>query len=495
MKQSAHVSVSYENKIPETNLPGLGIVFVVAKTPKGSYQDPKQLINSKGQLELYFGEESANYPHMRYLKDILNEGGRLRIARILGTGYSLASATVQKGSDDYFALTAQNPGMYYNNLEVIVSAATDGDPAHFDLRIKDTTSGQTEFYPNIDPSQDVGSATGHTYLKDVEDKSTLVTVTYKDLTTITGIPDLGTTSFAGGGDGGSLSISDYENALSSFDNYEDGYYLVFPGEDDDSLTGIDSKGVTYASGREDIIYVGNIPNSLTTSSQIKGFLNGLGITSRYTVFSGGGLKINDDNGTEQEILSHSAATGFMAKVSANKGVWISPAGTQAGSLLTGHGVVNNFGAPNLLDDLHGITNAGGNMIVKKGGLIYIKDAYTMSQDSVDKYISVVMLDIYMRKLLVPVFESALWKQNDQPTWEQLYYQCKPYLDDLVDQGAIRNYDYNGDQFNSDPANWETNLPQDVANGIYKVKLWISTISPMVEIQLTISKTADGVTIQ
>jgi len=215
-------------------------------------------------------------------------------------------------------------------------------------------------------------------------------------------------------------------------------------------------------------------------------------SSRYTAFVGGGLKVVEGRDTVN-TLTHAAVVGHMCKAQGVKGVWNSPAGTQAGTLSTGVGVVNNFAAVSKFNELNAIANAGGDMVLHKNGLTFLKDGYTMSQDSVDKFISVVMTDIYLRKLLVPVFENNLNKPNFPQTWADIYYACTPYLDQMVQDGAILSYTYNGDQFANSPADYEVNLPADVALGKYKVKLMIVTVSPMVEVELTIIKTLEGVT--
>jgi len=324
-------------------------------------------------------------------------------------------------------------------------------------------------------------------------------VAYKDISAGSSVPDPVTDNLATGDDGLDLQAVDYQGSQASgtgiyaFDNYEDAFLLTFPGEDDNTLSGLDTIGSNYAELREDIMYIGSIPNANHTQAGIVTFLQGSG-SSRYTAFVGGGLKIKDPTGLGTvDIETGASAAGFIARVQGQNGPYRSPAGVQAGTFRTGTAVVNNFGPHSRLTELNAIANAGGNMVVKKSGLIYLKDAYTMSQDSVDKYVSVVMSDIYIRKLFMPVFEKALNKPNLPETWLDLYYACVPYLDQMVDDGAILSYGYKGDQFAKDPADYEVNLPSDVVQGKYKVKLYIQTVAPMVEIDVTIIKTLQTVT--
>jgi len=496
-KNTSNVTFKYKNEIIEVATPTMGVVFAVAKTPRGALADPQILVSNPGQLEMYFGADNGTYPHMQYLKDILNEGGKLRISRILGATAAAATKEVVSGTDTYFVVSAKNMGAYGNDINIKVMPATDGDTDHFNLEVKDELVGTIELYENIDPSAEWGTAGPYTYLDKVIDNSTLVNIAYKDLTLVTTIPDLINANLAAGSDGSALAPADYEGSQANgtgvyaFDNYEDAFLLNFPGEDEDSMSGIDVKGMNYASDRADLMYIGSIPNVEATQADIVTFLQSKG-SSRYTVFVGGGFKVQDGNSIVN-IETSAAAVGFMARAQGEKGVWNSPAGTQAGTFRTGMGAVNNFGPQSRLSELNAIANAGGDMVVTKNGLTYIKDGYTMSQDSVDKYISVVMTDIYIRKLLLPLFEAALNKPNLPQTWADIYYACKPYLDQMVDDNAILSYGYKGDQFASDPSDYEVNLPADVAQGKYKVKLYIQTVAPMVEVEITIIKTLDSVT--
>jgi len=166
-KNTSNVTFQYRNEIIEVSTPTLGVVFVVAKTPRGPIADPSTLIANPGQLEMYFGKSTTEYPHMEYIKDLLTEGGKVRISRILGSGASAAKGTFIEGSTPWFELSAKYLGKYGNAIEVTVGAATDGNSDHFNLTIKDTTDSaykSTELYENIDPTNEVGTAGPYTYL-------------------------------------------------------------------------------------------------------------------------------------------------------------------------------------------------------------------------------------------------------------------------------------------------------------------------------------------
>jgi len=491
-KNTASVTVKYSNQIIEANAPTLGIAFVVAKTPRGPVEEPINLISSPGQLALYFGDDDGTlYPQMPYLKTLLSEGGKIRVSRILGATAEAAKADVSKGSDPYFKVSAKHLGVYGNAISVTVSAASDGIADHFDLSIEDSGTGQSESFVNIDPSDDVGTVGPYSYLDKVINNSSIINVAYADISTLSTIPDIGTTALTSGSDGAAIIADDFARGCTAFDNYDDAFLITFPGMDDDSTEAPDSKGMAYANAREDLVFVGNIPESKATQADIVTFLQTKG-SSRYVVFVGGGLTIKEE-GLVVNTLTHAAVVGHMCKAQGEHGVWNSPAGTQAGTLQSAIGVVNNFAPVAKFNELNAIANAGGDMVIQKHGLIYLKDGYTMSQDSVDKFISVVMTDIYLRKLIVPIFEDALNKANIPRTWSETYYTCKPQLDQMVQDGAILGYEYKGDQFANGPDDYEVNLPADVAQGKYKAKLSITTVSPMVEVEITIIKTLEGVT--
>jgi len=493
-KNTSNVTVKYTNDIISVDAPTTGIVFVVAKTQMGNLGDPSILISNKGQLALHYGDDTANYPALAAIQQILDEGGKVRVSRVLGVSPRHAELFVYEDfnnqNEELFMLKAKQPGIYGNQLLVTISSSGSND---FDLTIENTINGQIEKYLGIDMSSAIGEAdiTTFTFLRDVIEHSQLVDVTYFDLTSATHGPEAYKTNLYAGNDGGTVITGHMSIGCSAFDDYEDSFMITFPAMDESVLSGVDAIGVAYATGRADLCYIGNIPlDESDAVVDITDFLETMG-SSRYTIMTGGGLKVVR-NGSVVNISEKAAVVGHICKAQGANGVYRSPAGTQAGTLVTPRGVVHNYAPISKFSDLNTIANAGGNMVISKGGLIYLKDGYTMSKDSVDKFISVVMTDIYIRKLVVPIFEQGLNKPNTPTEWANTYYACKPHLDQLVQEDAILSYEYKGDQFATSTDDYEVNLPSNVAMGKYKVKLQIQTVSPMVEIEIEIIKTLENV---
>ena len=109
----------------------------------------------------------------------------------------------------------------------------------------------------------------------------------------------------------------------------------------------------------------------------------------------------------------------------------------------------------------------------------------VKQDSF-KFISIVQLIHYLKKLLRPILESKIEEPNYIPTWQDIYLQVKPELDDLVEQEAMSEYTWMGDQNATGYDDMQVNKEADVRQGKYKAILKFKEIVPMQEIEMTLS---------
>jgi len=180
--------------------------------------------------------------------------------------------------------------------------------------------------------------------------------------------------------------------------------------------------------------------------------------------------------------------GVIAKSHARNGVWVSPTNLVNGKLPTAVGVVNNFGSPASLADLNLIANVGGNMVINRGGVNMLWDFYSQSVgESPEKFLTVVLLQIYLKRTLQPYLESFLTKPNKPSTWSDIYYGVRSFLDNLVG-AAIDSWKWDGDQFATSLDQLQVNDPVLVGQGKYKAVLTVVLIVPMVEFSLDISMT-------
>jgi hypothetical protein len=119
----------------------------------------------------------------------------------------------------------------------------------------------------------------------------------------------------------------------------------------------------------------------------------------------------------------------------------------------------------------------------------------VKQDSF-KFLSIVRLIYYLKKFLRPILESKIEEPNYIPTWRDIYLTVKPELDDLVEQEAMSEYTWQGDQDASGYSDMQVNNEADVRQGKYKAVLTFKEIVPMQEItmSLVIDKTSKSVSV-
>ncbi len=485
MKSTAQVRINLINQAQSLVPPGTGVMYMVGETSEGPINSPDKLIRNWTQFVDEFGglQEGNLFPLMCF--HALREGATLRIARVTDhktpftllpiEGVNLSGGTVEdvafmdiiSGGTPLFTLMAKAEGVEGNDIVVTLTPSEDG--LTFDLILEDGID--TESY--LDLVTPIRGTEAPDFLSALDDSS-LVDYVYEDISTVP-----------------STTLVDYSDAFDSFDDYDDGWAIAAPAKDELSLVGLYATGNSYASKRKDIVYLQNIPNSLATESAITTHLKTFN-TSKWAGFIGGGLKIVDGSETVN-VPALGAVMGLIASVHSSLAPWRNPTNYAAGRISQGVGVVNNFGSPARLAFLNGIAQEGGNMVVRKGNTVMLWDFYSMDEaNSPDKFLSVVFLQVYMRRALTPVLESFLGLPNTFETWSRIYYTVKPFLDSLVDNQALVDYRWDGDQFAGSMQALQINTPTEVGQGKYKVQLQMKVVVPMVDITVNIVMTENSV---
>ena len=108
----------------------------------------------------------------------------------------------------------------------------------------------------------------------------------------------------------------------------------------------------------------------------------------------------------------------------------------------------------------------------------------VKQDS-ERFLSIVRLNLYLKKSLRPIFQKYLEEPNIWNTWNKIWLEIKPILDNLVDEDAMSEYTYMGDQDASSYDQLTVNNEADVRQGKYKVILKYKDIVPMQEVMINI----------
>lgn len=512
MPNTPQVNFKVINNAINPTTPAEGIMFVSGVTQKGPFGDASKVITSWPQFTKLFGGQIAGSDFPLICKRAFESGATLRVNRqghyttisdastLDAVKAALVSPIVDGTPDTMFTLAPKYEGVDYNNLITEIKAASNGMTNYFDLEISMTNdSNVTELYKNINiPGTPTVAAS--TFLADVIANSALVDVTYLDLSALAGPlrPIDAIYTYAGGTDGTAPTDADYTGdatgatGFHAFDEYDDAYFIAAPTQTSSVMA---LAGTNYASNREDIIYLHHIANTLVTAAAIEAFRTGTAIDDDAMAFIAGGLRVTDPvTSLPIEIAETGDILGLSATTQSLYDPWISFAGSTKGLISNAFGVVTNFGSVGKFDDLNLLANRQVNMVVVKNGQLYLNSGFTgVLTESPLSFISTKVLILYIKKTLRPVLESYIEEPSDMPTFKEMADEVKVILDSLVDNRALTDYEWNGDQDATTVADMQLNNPADVQQGRYKVDLKIITIQPLQEVEVSIIITPAGVT--
>ena len=163
-----------------------------------------------------------------------------------------------------------------------------------------------------------------------------------------------------------------------------------------------------------------------------------------------------------------------------------------GIIYDGNGpVCPNYGSPSRTKELNELAQNYVNIICIKDvpnqgkqTLLWHCFSSQVKQDS-ERFLAIVRLNLYLKKNLRPILEKYLEEPNIWNTWNKIYLEVKPMLDNLVDEDAMSEYTWMGDQDANSYNDLSVNNEADVRQGKYKAILKFKDIVPMQEITMGI----------
>lgn len=307
-----------------------------------------------------------------------------------------------------------------------------------------------------------------------------------------------------GNNGGDSTAQSWKDAYDAIKGYNDAYQLAcshihqhLPSDYTQVLSYI-AKEVT--SHFDQILYV-EVPKytadkSIASPEDILDWLEDMVPTIGYSknvAYFGGGLKYYNENGSLQNCDVLGTVLGLGDTSASNNGPWYSFSGMNRGTVPAAIGPVTaNLGASGHLETLQELANWYMNIFL-------IKDTRTQGKQTMlwhnftsnptnnsEKFLSIVRLNLYLKKNLMPILESYLDEPNTWDTWKNIYYEAKEVLDDLVTRNAMSEYDWQGDQFATSYKDLTVNNEADVRQGKYKISLKYKDIVPMQEVSIDIT---------
>lgn len=580
MSKSPSVVFKFENNNVQQTTPLLGVSCFLARTEKGPYDDPSELITSFSQFQRIFGKEIVPDGSVSNIEKALVGGSKLRIIRVLGAGAKKGTitkaeeGTITKAEDsrvleeDEIELASAIPGKVQASevMKFFTSGGTNvsfglvtkgyGDPigSGETFKVGFSKSVNTIFYNIYDANGSIlESGPVITYkTKDAQNKTSvdylalsnfasnsaylepkMVTTTDKiksfenlvawlqtsidqtenSLTIQVGGKEATTTEtmFNGtlGTAGADPTADEWIASLDLVKDYTDVYQLACSHihqhlKTDQDVLKVHKAAKDMCAELQEYTYYIEVPKYTTHYSEgtqprnkqsiitwINNCLGSIG-NSRYAAYFAGGIKYYNEFGllTNSDVLGTIFGLGDTS--ASNYGPWKSFAGMNRGVIYDGQGPVSpNYGSDSRYNELNELAQMYANMIVIKDTpssgkqtMLWHCFSSQVKQDS-ERFLSIVRLNLYLKKTLRPILNKYLEEPNIWGTWKNIYLEVKPILDNLVDENAMSEYIWMGDQDAGSYSELSVNNEADVRQGKYKVILKYKDIVPMQEITINI----------
>lgn len=241
----------------------------------------------------------------------------------------------------------------------------------------------------------------------------------------------------------------------------------------------------YAAGTRTPATVDETLTALKTMVQTIG-------PKKEVAYFGGGIKYYNENGSLNKCDVLGSVAGLDAICASTYGPWYSFSGMNRGVIASALGpVMKNLGGPAEIDTLNEFAQWYMNLFVIKntrtqGQRTMLWHGFTSNPvDDSEKFISIVRLNLYLKKNLRPILESYIEEPNTFETWKRIYYEAKDILDDLQTRNAITSYEWLGDQDAQSYEDLQVNNEADVRQGKYKAKLKYHEVVPMQDIEMDV----------
>ena len=335
-----------------------GISCVAGITERGPVGKP-QLVSSEAQFERIFGGNLKNSDFPLIAKRALSYGAVLWVSRVAhytdvtkaNTLTAMAASVELKDRAETpvntLKVTASSPGVWGNNLKVVISESELDADHLFTLTVFE---GDEEVESLADVSMDDDS---EFYIE----KQKSAYLSFTDLASESGAdvdrPALGTYSLSGGNDGvADINDADYIGSATNgtgmyaFDEIDDALQLAVPGVTSPAVI---TAGLAYCENRKDLVYITGTPFDLSPQEAVefrlgKGVYTHAPFVSSYGAMYPSKVKIYDIVRQKERLISPEGdVLGVMAMNDYMGDESHVPAGPRRGRLYNALGVDVNVG--------------------------------------------------------------------------------------------------------------------------------------------------------
>ena len=289
------------------------------------------------------------------------------------------------------------------------------------------------------------------------------------------------------GEDGVAALTDatYSDGFQLLNNVTDVSLLAVPGV---GSAAIFDAGVAYCAGRslQDIFYVGETDRDTDTPAEAESFRAALTTPNSFGALYFPWVLAADPTGRSPEPIPlppSGFVTGLYARIDSSRGVWKSPAGTEA-SLNGVRGLVT------VLNDIeNGNLNRRGVNCLRQFPTAGIVSwgARTITSDPEWKYISPRRMAIMLRVSIYNGIQWAVFEPNDEPLWASLRLNITTFMTNLFRQGAFQGASPTEAFFVK--VDSETTTQGDIDLGIVNVLVGFAPLKPAEFIVVKISQKA------
>jgi phage tail sheath protein FI len=289
-----------------------------------------------------------------------------------------------------------------------------------------------------------------------------------------------------GEDGSTPTDLDYINAFKLLDPILDFSLLAVPGIGSEAVA---DAGMNYCRNRplSDCFFIADMELRDDTLEDAEIWRDTIKTPNSYGAVYFPWLFMLDPNGGPEPIAVPPSGfvAGMYAQTDARRGVWKSPAGTQA----------NLAGTVGLVTELTDQQQGGLNTHPKSVGVvrrfpgtgIVLWGARTLSSDPEYRYIAVRRMAIFLRVSIFNGVQWAVFEPNDEPLWSQLRLNLNAFMMTLFRQGAFQGA--TPDQAFFVKVDGETTLQADIDNGIVNILVGFAPLKPAEFVVVKISQKA------
>jgi hypothetical protein len=428
--------------------------------------DKPYLVSSLDQFKRLFGGYNATVaPYFPQIKRALSRGVRLYIQRLMAD--NAAAATYVFASNNV-TLTAKYKGTWANNS------------LGFTLQVAPTFKLTLTYLDDQTQNESFEAASFVDMVAAINANSSLISVTlgggYTTPTAVAAITYLTT-----GSDGSFADTAAKDTKINAlYAKFNDITEM-----DTISQLGTFTKAganntIAYADSRKDIMAVVEVDPALAPAAAATFMTNtetGIGSTrsSFVAVYYGSNLKAwsaEAQADTEGPVLLD--VLSIWSNSDTFEGNRLkAPAGPKRGLIDGVKTFVHNLLSPARTVEASALVSAAANVVGSHsvyGPVVWGAKTLNRNNSALDNiHVRRMLLDL--NKKLTPIYQKGLFETNEPSAWRSMYLSARPVLEELVKAKVIAPaYMYIGDQDASKVSDAIYNKLEDLANGIYKVKI-------------------------